>query len=70
MIAEFEPIKFEQAVTNEKWKRAMQEKIDSIEKNQTWKLTELPIGKKPIDLKWIYKAKVNPQGAIIRYKAK
>jgi len=47
----------------------MKEEIASIERNQTWDLVELPSGKKPIDLKWVYKVKMNPKGEIMRYIA-
>jgi len=44
----------------------MKEEIRSIEKNNSWKLVDLPIDKKPIELKWFYKTKVNPKGEIVR----
>jgi hypothetical protein len=40
----------------------MDEKIASIEKNDTWKLVPRPSGKKPIGVKWIYKEKKNAKG--------
>ncbi|XP_017441172.1 uncharacterized protein LOC108346619 [Vigna angularis] len=70
LITYAEPVEFDQAIRDERWYKAMQEKIDSIEKNQTWILTELPPNKKPIALKWIYKSKINPQGVVIRHKAR
>jgi len=70
LIVEAEPIEFQQATKDEKWLKAMKEEIDCIENNQTWELTELPEGKRPIDLKWVYKTKVNPQGIITRHKAR
>jgi hypothetical protein len=38
-----------------KWLVAMNEEFESLQKNSTWKLVELPEGKKPIKCKWIYK---------------
>ncbi|XP_047161588.1 uncharacterized mitochondrial protein AtMg00820-like [Vigna umbellata] len=70
LIAESEPMEFEQAVKDKRWYKAMLEELGSIEKNQTWELTELPPNKKPIALKWIYKSKINPQGVVTRYKAR
>ena len=35
----------------------MDEEIASIEKNDTWRLVPKPNGKKPINVKWIYKKK-------------
>ena len=48
----------------------MDTKIESIEKNQTWTLVELPAGAKKIGLKWIYKTKLNELGEVSKYKAR
>ena len=48
----------------------MNEEIQSIEKNNTWKLTTLPVGKKPRGVKWAYKAKYKPNGNVDRFKAR
>ncbi|WJX45884.1 hypothetical protein P8452_32732 [Trifolium repens] len=48
----------------------MNEELRSIEKNNTWDLYDLPSDKKAIDVKWVYKAKQNPEGKIIKYKAR
>ncbi|RDX68181.1 hypothetical protein CR513_52856, partial [Mucuna pruriens] len=47
---EVEPVEFEKAVTKEKWLKAMKEEINSIKKNQTWKLVDSLSNKKPITL--------------------
>ena len=47
----------------------MKEELKSIEKNQTWELVNVPHDMKPIALKWFYKAKVNPNGYVIKHKA-
>ncbi|XP_022852676.1 uncharacterized protein LOC111374254 [Olea europaea var. sylvestris] len=60
----------QEASTNKRWQKAMDEEISSIEKNNAWKLTELPEGKKAIGVKWVYKIKKNIQGKIQRYKAR
>ena len=70
LIAESEPITFEEAARDGHWWRAMEEEIDSIKRNNTWELVELPLNKKPIALKWIYKVKVNANGEIVRHKAR
>ena len=48
----------------------MNEELNSIEKNNTWELVELPKNKKAIGVKWVYKVKVNPKGEVVRYKAR
>jgi len=70
IMAEAEPIEFNDAIIDEKWLKAMCEEIDSIKRNHTWELVDLPLNKKPITLKWIYQVKVNPRGEIVRHKSK
>jgi len=51
MLAEAEPVSFEEALKQNHWNKAMIEELDSIEKNDTWILVQLPIDKKCIDVK-------------------
>ena len=44
--------------------------IVALEANNTWTLTPLPTGKKPIGCKWAYKVKYKTYGSIERYKAR
>lgn len=44
------------------WKRAIKEELQSLEKNNTWQLVELPAGKKVIDSKYVFKVKRNSEG--------
>jgi hypothetical protein len=48
----------------------MDEEIDSIERNNTWDLVNLPEGKKSIGVKWVYKTKLNADGEVEKYKAR
>lgn len=48
----------------------MDKEIKFIEKNQTWELTTLPKGHKAVDLKWIFKLKINQNGEVTKYKAR
>ncbi|KAE9597583.1 putative RNA-directed DNA polymerase [Lupinus albus] len=52
------------------WKEAIQEEIDSIMGNKTWKLVDLPPGSKPIGCKWIFKKKMKVDGTIDKFKAR
>ncbi|XP_074342684.1 uncharacterized protein LOC141680325 [Apium graveolens] len=65
-----EPFCFEQAIVDDVWKQAMTEKIKSIEKNNTWHLTDLPKGHKAIDLKWVFKVKKDQHGEVTIHKAR
>lgn len=59
IVAPLDPVCFEEAVKCSKWRAAMDAEINSIEKNQTWQLVELPAGIKRIGVRWIYKTKLN-----------
>lgn len=54
----------------EKWKSAMQEEFDALQKNQTWTLVPLPKNAKVIDNKWVFKIKTDMNGNATRYKAR
>ena len=53
---------------NLKWKKAMDEEIESLHRNQTWELIQLPKGKKTIGCKWVYAEKDNNSG--VKFKAR
>lgn len=65
-----EPWSFEEAKESKAWITACEDEISSIIKNETWDLVDLPIGAKPIGLKWVFKIKRNPDGSINKYKAR
>ncbi|KAH9288125.1 hypothetical protein KI387_032242, partial [Taxus chinensis] len=48
----------------------MDSKYQSVMKNNTWQLVDLPPGKKPIGCKWIFKTKYKSDGTIDKYKAR
>lgn len=54
----------------EKWKAAMESEYQSLMENQTWILTDLPEGKRPIKSKWVFTTKRDQEGNILRYKAR
>jgi hypothetical protein len=49
----FESTSFEEVVSHDEWKEAMQNEYDSLIKNGTWKLVDPPFGTKPIGYKWV-----------------
>jgi hypothetical protein len=52
------------------WKRAMDEEMASLDKNEAWHLVEFPTGRKPIGSKWVFKKKLNAEGKVEKYKAR
>lgn len=61
---------YKQAATEVKWRDTMRTKIESIEQNDTWKLTELHPYHKEIGLKWVFNLKRDDGGKVINHKAR
>jgi len=70
LLADAEPVNYKEALKTDVWKRAMVEELRSIEKNQTWELVDLPDKKKKIDVKWVFKVRLNPDGQVSKHKAR
>uniref|UniRef100_A0ACD5YBP3 Uncharacterized protein n=1 Tax=Avena sativa TaxID=4498 RepID=A0ACD5YBP3_AVESA len=69
-----EPATYNEAIASvdrEKWVSAMQEEMQSLEKNGTWDVVRLPKQKKAVRCKWIFKKKegLSPKEPS-RYKAR
>ena len=51
LFSHSDPIYFEEAIKEKKWRNAMDEEIDAIERNEIWELTTLPPKKQVIGVK-------------------
>ncbi|CAH9062481.1 unnamed protein product [Cuscuta epithymum] len=68
-----EPESFQEAVSHkdkEKWLIAMQDELESLQKNQTYEIVELPKGKKALRNKWVFKLKKDANGQVVKHKAR
>ena len=70
LFANCEPVSYQEAVKEKKWRDAMDEEIKAIEKNETWELVPLPKGHKAIGVKWVFKTKKNAKGVVKGYSQK
>ena len=52
------------------WKTAADVEMESVLKNETWELVDLPPGKNAIGSKWVFKTKMNADGSVNKYKAR
>lgn len=69
----YEPTTIEEATScpeKDRWNEAMRKEMKSLKDNKVWELTTLPLEKKAIGSKWVYKVKTNSDGSIERYKAR
>ena len=72
-MPESEPNHYQEAVHSmnaAQWRQAMDEEMNALHQNNTWTLVALPPGRTAIGSKWVYKYKLNKDGAIERYKAR
>eukprot|EP00253_Pinus_taeda_P026021 PITA_26021 len=68
-----EPSCYQEAVDDtdsEKWKAVVEEEMDSLAKNNTWDLVDLPKGRSVVGCKWAFKLKQKFDGSVDRYKAR
>ena len=48
----------------------MAEEIDAFYSNGIWEFVALPLGKSPVDCRWVYTVKVGPNDKIDQLKAR
>ena len=65
-----EPRSFAKAEGNMAWRAAMQSEMDTVEKNRTWELADIPRGHRAITLKWVFKLKRDEAGTVVKHKAR
>jgi len=69
-MANSKPVSLDEVISSEVWRIALEDEIKSIEKNQTWEMVNLPRDKVPIEVKWVFKTKLKPDGSVAKYKAR
>ncbi|GJZ57733.1 zinc finger, CCHC-type containing protein [Tanacetum coccineum] len=70
---EDDPKTFDEAMKSQDvafWKEAINDEMDSIMGNDTWVLTDLPPGCRPLGCKWIFKRKLKVDGTVEKFKAR
>lgn len=73
IIPSDEPSTYNEALKSpdaHKWKPAIDEEYNSLLENETFISMPLPVGHKAIGAKWVFKKKTNPQGQVVRFKAR
>nr|GEW68070.1 zinc finger, CCHC-type [Tanacetum cinerariifolium] len=70
---EDDPKTFDEAMKSQDvayWKEAINDEMESIIGNNTWVLTDLPPGCRPLECKWIFKRKLKVDGTVEKFKAR
>ncbi|KAI3688864.1 hypothetical protein L2E82_46759 [Cichorium intybus] len=65
-----EPQSYFEAASDPNWIKAMNDEMEALYRNNTWEITDLPVNRKPIGCRWVYKIKYKSNGEIERYKAR
>ena len=68
-----EPSNYEEAMAgpgSDKWLESMKSEIGSMYENEVWTLTDLPVERRAIENKWIFKKKTDADGNVTIYKAR
>ena len=67
-----EPTNYEEAMMSPdsvKWLEAMKSEMRSMYENKVWTLIDLPIDRRAIEIKWIFKRKTDADSSVTIYKA-
>ncbi|GJY47938.1 putative ribonuclease H-like domain-containing protein, partial [Tanacetum coccineum] len=70
VIGDIEPTSIAKALSDSSWVEAMQEELLQFKLQQVWILVDLPIGKRAIGTKWVFRNKKDERGIVIRNKAR
>ncbi|CAI7837808.1 unnamed protein product [Closterium sp. NIES-53] len=68
-----EPLTIEEALSGpnkEEWRAANQEELDTLAERGTWELVNMPKGRKPVGVRWIFNIKTGDMGQLERFKAR
>ncbi|GJX52152.1 putative RNA-directed DNA polymerase [Tanacetum coccineum] len=65
-----EPTCYNDAIKDINWVQAMNNEMEALYLNNTRILTDLPLNRKAIKSKWVYKIKYKSNGEVERYKAR
>ncbi|GJV60829.1 ribonuclease H-like domain-containing protein [Tanacetum coccineum] len=69
-LSQIEPTSIAKALSDLSWVEAMQKELLQFKLQQVWILIDLPIGKRAIRTKWVFRNKKDERGIVIRNKAR
>ena len=72
-MVEVEPISYDEAINSankEQWQKAMEEEMEALAKNNTWKIVPKPSDQTIVRCKWVYKIKRDQDGSPTKFKAR
>ena len=63
-----DPNSYYNAQKDLRWQASMDEEMNSLQKNTTWELLSLPLGRKLVQCKWVFQTKFAADGSTYKYK--
>ncbi|KAH9696661.1 retrovirus-related pol polyprotein from transposon RE2 [Citrus sinensis] len=60
----------QEALSDSRWVKAMQDEYDALVHNNTWSLVPKETDQQIVDNKWVYRIKYNTDGSVAKYKAR
>eukprot|EP00253_Pinus_taeda_P004047 PITA_04047 len=70
LVQSSDPQSYAKATGHPSWESTMEEEYNSLLENQTWDLVLLPLGRKLVRCKWVYRTKSATDRKITRRKAR
>ena len=70
LLSVIEPATVDEALSDDGWILALQEKLNQFQRNDVWDLVPKPPQKNIIGTKWVFRNKLNEQGEVTRKKAR
>jgi len=70
LISSAEPNSVQETFLDSKWVDAMNDEYTALQRNKTWELVPFSSEMNLIDSKWIFRVKYNPDGSILKHKAR
>ena len=58
------PKNVQEAISSNEWKKAMDEEMEALEKNGTWEMGPLPVGRKLVGSRWVFTIKNHSDGSV------
>ncbi len=70
----YEPKIYNKAINDpihgRQWKETIEDEIQNLENDYTWEYDNLPLGRKAVRSKWVFRVKYHPDGTIAQYKTR
>lgn len=68
------PLSYEEAVNDkvygQQWRDAIEDELVKLRTLKTWKITDLPKGRRSVGSKWVFTVKYTPTGLLDKFKAR